>query len=68
MSFMKAVEQSEGLRGNLSEAGVKHCNSISFVKFELLIDVETDVWDSRGAGLAFELTYKTDNSTYMIYK
>lgn len=55
-SFAKAIEQSAGLRGNLSKPGVKHRNSTSFVKFELVMDVEFDVWDSRGSGLGSELT------------
>lgn len=48
--------QSEEMRGNLSEAGVKHRKSISFVPFGLLMDAATDDWDSRGVGLGFELT------------
>ena len=65
---MKATEQSAGLRGNLAEAGVKHRKSISSVEFELPMDVEFDVRTSRGSELGFELTYKTDNSTYRIYE
>ena len=47
-SFMRAMEQSEKVRGNLPEANVKQCNSTAFVPFGLLVDAETDDWDSRG--------------------
>ena len=53
---MRAMEQSEKVMGNLPEAIVKQCNSTAFVPFGLLVDAETDDWDSRGLGLGFELT------------
>ena len=65
---MKATEQSAGLRGNLAEACVKHRNSMSFVEFDLSMDVEFDVGISRGLKIGFELTCKTDSSTYRIYE
>ena len=68
MICVRATEQSAGLRGNLAEARVKHRNSMSFVEFDLPMDVEFDVGTSRGSKLGFELTHKTDNSTYRIYE
>ena len=65
---MKATEQSAALRGNLADACVKHRKSTSFVECDVAMDVEFDVRTSRGSELGFELTYKTDSSTYRTYE
>ena len=65
---MKAAEHSVELRGSLPAADVKHRNSTLFVEFEIVMDVVFNVWDSGRSELGSELTYKTDNSTYRIYK
>ena len=64
MIFMKALEHSVELISCLPATGVKHRNSILFVEFEIVTDVELNVWDSGRSELGSDLTYKTDNSTY----
>lgn len=39
----------------------------SFVAFELLMDAETDDFDSGDRGSGFEFTKKTDNSAHRTY-